>query len=198
VGIEKYWWSCELEELKQKCIDITSIWRQHRCSRSGEINDKRVKIKLRYKYAIKEAVTAADKDFNENLADHICKKTSRVSGNHGVKDFVLETRNFHRLNNRSCDENILNEFTSHFSEVGECNTKGADDRYKTLVPYYLENHVSSEGSVDCSPISFSTVQEIIDSQKSRKCAGQDGITNEHIMFGGPHLVVNLCLLSTTK
>ena len=29
VGIEKYWWSRELEELKQACIDITSIWRQH-------------------------------------------------------------------------------------------------------------------------------------------------------------------------
>jgi len=50
---------------------------------------------LRYKYAIKEAITSADKHFNENLADHYVIRTSRVSGNHGVKDVVLETRNLH-------------------------------------------------------------------------------------------------------
>ena len=61
VGIEKYWWTCELEDLiKQECIDITNIWRQYGCPRSGEINEKRVKIKLKYKYAIKEAITSAD------------------------------------------------------------------------------------------------------------------------------------------
>jgi len=50
---------------------------------------------LTYKCAIREAITSADKNFNENLADHYVKRTSRVSGNHGVKDFVLETRNLH-------------------------------------------------------------------------------------------------------
>jgi len=82
-----------MHELKQECIDITSIWRQHRCPQSGEINDKRVKMKLRYKYAIKEAITSADKDFNENLADHVCK--TDFQRNHDIKDFVLETRNLH-------------------------------------------------------------------------------------------------------
>jgi len=43
-----------------------------------------------------------------------------------------------RLNNRSGDENILDEFSSHFSKVGECNTKGTDDTYKTPVSDYLE------------------------------------------------------------
>jgi len=41
------------------------------------------------------------------------------------------------------------------------------------------------------------VQEINDCLKPRKSAGQDGITNEYIMFGGPHLVTYLCLLFTT-
>ena len=102
----------------------------------------------------------------------------------------------YRLNNKSGDQNILDEFSSHFSKVSECNTKGADDRYKTLVSDYLESRVSSERSTDCSPITFSTVHEIIESLKPRKSAGQDGITNEHIMFGGPHLVVHLSLLFT--
>jgi len=53
-----------------------------------------------------------------------------------------------------------------------------------------------EGSVDCLAITSSTVQEIIDSLKPRKSAGQDKITNEHIMLGTPDLVVDLCLLFT--
>ena len=56
---EKHWWSAELEELKQRCIDITRIWRENGCPRSGTINDDRVRIKLKYKFAIKEAVNAA-------------------------------------------------------------------------------------------------------------------------------------------
>jgi len=33
-----------------------------------------IEIKLRYKYAIKEAITSADKNFNENLANQLYKK----------------------------------------------------------------------------------------------------------------------------
>jgi len=40
------------------------------------------------------------------------------------------------------------------------------------------------------------VQKVIDSLKPGKSAGQNGITNEHIMFGGSHIVVHLCLLFT--
>ena len=197
VRIEKYWWPGELEELKQECIDITSSWRQHGCPRSGEINDKRARIKLEYKYAIKEAITSADEDFDENLADHLCKKDFQSFWKTWRKRFCSKNQKpTCRLNNQSGDENILDEFSSHFSKVSECNTKGADDRHKTLVSDYLESHVSREESVDCSPVTFSTMQEIIESLKPRKCAGQDGITNEHIMFGVPYLVVHLCLLFT--
>jgi len=126
VGIEKYWWSCELEELKQESIDITIIWRQHRCLRSGEINDKMVKIKLRYKHAIKEAITSADKDFNENLADRLCEEDFQSFWKSWRKRFCSRNQKLTcRRNNRSGDENILDEFSSRFSKVGECNTKGS-------------------------------------------------------------------------
>ena len=60
----------------------------------NEINEKRVKIKLKYKYAIEEAITSADEESNDSLADHLCnKKPSRVSGSHGVKDLDLKTGN---------------------------------------------------------------------------------------------------------
>jgi len=49
VGIEKHWWSPDLDDLKQQCIDATTLWRMAGCPRTGDINTNRVKIKLRYK-----------------------------------------------------------------------------------------------------------------------------------------------------
>ena len=68
LGVEKHWWTPELSDLKQQCIELTDIWRQHGCPRSGPINENRVKVKLRYKSAIKDAIISADEEFNEDLA----------------------------------------------------------------------------------------------------------------------------------
>jgi len=73
-GIQKHWWSSELESLKQECIDITNLWSAAGRSRSGDINSKRLKCKYRYKRAIKEAAANSDRAFNDGLFDKLCKK----------------------------------------------------------------------------------------------------------------------------
>jgi len=102
VGIEKYWWSYELEESKQECVDKTSIWRQKRCRRSGETNDNIIEIKLRYKYAIKDAITSADKDFDKNLANYLCRKDFQSFWKLWRKRFCSRNQKLTcRFNNRS-------------------------------------------------------------------------------------------------
>ena len=111
MGIEKHWWPTELEDLKQQCIEITNIWRQHGCPRSGE-------IKLKYKCAIKEAITAADEEFNDSLVDHLCKKDLQSFWKSWRKRFCSENlKPTSRLNNRTDDDNILDEFSNYFSNV---------------------------------------------------------------------------------
>jgi len=73
-GVEKHWWSQELDELKSECVQITDQWRSAGCPRSGEINSLRLKCKLRYKAAIKQAIQHADEEFNDELADYLCQK----------------------------------------------------------------------------------------------------------------------------
>ena len=75
-----------MEELKQQCISVVQIWRNCGCLRSGSINEERIKAKLRYKFAIKDAILAADFEFNDDLASDLCKKkTLKVFGNPGGK-----------------------------------------------------------------------------------------------------------------
>ena len=54
-GVQKHWWTPELDELKQQCIDATDIWKQLGRPRSGDVNSNRIRCKMRYKNAIKEA-----------------------------------------------------------------------------------------------------------------------------------------------
>jgi len=74
VGVQKHWWIPELDELKQLSIDATAVWKAAGKPRSGEVNVNRVRIKLKYKNAIKLAAANSDAVFNDELYDRLCKK----------------------------------------------------------------------------------------------------------------------------
>jgi len=95
------------------------------------INDDRIKTKLRYKYAIKEAIVAADEEFNDGLANYLCSKDVNSFWKSWRKRFCSKNvKTTSRLNNRTGDVNILDEFSTHFSKVNQNNTLGADKKYK--------------------------------------------------------------------
>jgi len=56
MGFQKHWWHPDLDDLKQKCVDIRSLWSSLGRPRSGLINTERLKCKYRYKQAIKVAM----------------------------------------------------------------------------------------------------------------------------------------------
>lgn len=44
VGIEKHWWSPDLDDLKQQCTEATTLWRMTGCPRTVNINANRFKL----------------------------------------------------------------------------------------------------------------------------------------------------------
>ena len=56
-----------MDELKQQCIDATDMWKSVGRPRSGDVNNNRIRCKLKYKNAIKEAEADADSVFNDDL-----------------------------------------------------------------------------------------------------------------------------------
>jgi len=84
-----------------------------------------------------------------------------------------------RLNNRIGDDNILDEFSNYFSNVNQCNTAGADEKYKTFVLNYLDTNTSNDDCTNSPPVTIGIVQDAIDSLKPHKAGGHDGIVNEH-------------------
>jgi len=195
VGVEKHWWTPELEDLKHECIEQTNIWHLNGCPRSGLFNENRIKAKLRYKCAIKEAVIAADEDFNEDLVNHLCKKNFNNFWKAWRKRFCSkDLKPTSRLNSSIGDVNILAEFSNHFSQLGECNTPGIDDKYRSFVSEHLLLNSTPGQPVYIPVIDVNLVQDRIQQLKCRKAAGHDNILNEHLIYAGPNLAVHLCLL----
>ena len=60
-GLQKFWWTPELDELKQQCIDVRVLWTSSGRPRSGSINAERLKCKYRYKRAVQYAMQENDK-----------------------------------------------------------------------------------------------------------------------------------------
>ena len=77
-----------LDDLKQQCIEATTLRRMAGCLRSGDINANRTKVKLRYKQAVNEAARDGEAELNDELANHLCTKVIQVSGRPGGNDFA--------------------------------------------------------------------------------------------------------------
>ena len=99
-----------------------------------------------------------------------------------------------RLNSKTGDKNILEEFTNYFSSVSQPNTPGADDMHRSFVTEFLDAHSNDlDSAVSFPKINIYSVQECIVALKLRKAAGHDGVTNEHIVHVGSNLSVQLTL-----
>jgi hypothetical protein len=103
----------ELDEFKQQCIDATDIWKFAGRPRSGDIDSNRVRRKMHYKTAVKDACIIADSEFNNNLYNSLCTKE--------IDGFWMSWRNkFCKnnlkpiciLNGQTSDDNIRTEFAN--------------------------------------------------------------------------------------
>ena len=61
-----------------------------------------------------------------------------------------------RLNNSVGDLNILEEFSNHFSKLGQTNTAGSDDNYRNFVSEYLHTNSSPDQPVHIPVIDLHT------------------------------------------
>jgi len=197
VGVEKHWWTPELADLKHECMEQTNICRLNGCPRSGIFSENRIKAKLRYKCSIKEAVIAADEDFNEDLVNHLGIKNFNVFWKAWRKRFCSkDLKPTSRLNNSIGDVNILAEFSNHFSQPGECNTPGIDDKYRNFDSEHLLLNSTPGQPIQIPVIDVNLVQDRIQQLKFCKAAGHDDVLNDHLIYAGPNLAVHLCLLFT--
>jgi len=181
LDIQKHWWTPELTTLKEQCIDITTIWKS---PRSGPINTERLKCKLRYKQAIKDSALEDDKKLNDDLFNHLCEKDDVGFWKAWRKRFCSSHVKPTNVLNGKHGDDILPEFTQFFSNNFKTNSANSDSKFKSEVDKRL--CALSCYTLRCTPcrVDVSSLLTHIGKLKRHKAAGFDGITNEHILFGG--------------
>lgn len=194
VGLQKSWWSPELDDLKQQCIEITDFWKSNGKPRSGEVNEARLRCKYRYKQAIRDAAREEDASFNDSLLQDLTENDSVKFWKRWRKRYCsARLKPTGVLNGKKGDENILAEFTAHYKNIAQPYTPAIDAELEQEVNLLLTE--ASGRDVDKAPhIDVALIEQCVDGLKRKKAAGLDGITNEHIIFGGQQLMVHLSLL----
>jgi len=101
--------------------------------------------------------------------------------------FHIKTTNV--LNGKHGND-ILPEFTEHFSSNFKSNSVNTDLRFQNKVDKRLS---ASSCHAPCR-VNVTSLLTHISKLKMCKSTGFDGITNEHILFCGPNLAVHISLL----
>lgn len=193
-GIQKHWWSPELEALKQECIDITNLWSAAGRPRSGDINSERLKCKYRYKQAIKEAAANSDRAFNDGLFDKLCKKDNVGFWKTWRKKFCSHSlKPTNMLNGKCGDDNIAAEFTKYYQKVYQPNTPGAQARMRSDVDDLLDERRRQNDEFR-DKIALDDMLQCIGNLKLHKAPGSDNIMGEHVINGGLQLAVHITIL----
>jgi hypothetical protein len=84
----KFWWSQELQCLKEKAVDSDRIWKIAGRPRSGEIFNKRYADKRAYRAAHRKAQLDSVHAYSNDLHEALLKKEVMIFGNVGGPSFI--------------------------------------------------------------------------------------------------------------
>ena len=151
INFQKHWWSEELDQLKQQCIEVTNFWRDAGCPRSGDINTNRIRAKLKYKNAVKLAAKRAETDLNDSLLDQLCSKDNESYWKAWRKRCCLnKLKPTQIINGKTGNDNILKEFSSCYQNIYQPNTLGLDSQFADRVKVLLDDRRQCESDADSS------------------------------------------------
>jgi len=194
VNFHKHWWTDELDRLKQECIEATNLWWQFGCPRAGDINSCRIRAKLKYKNAVKLVAQNADACLNDKLLDFKCSKDTISFWKAWRKRFCMsKLKPAQTVNGKFGNNNIIDEFSTFYKNIYVPNSPCSDDQFACRVESWLQQSTYLANDANASFITVNLLYDCIESLKLQK-AGHNGVTSEHIVFGGNDLAVHLCLL----
>jgi len=125
-GLQKFWWTLDLDELKEQCIDISTLRVSIGRPRSGSINEERLHSKYRYKQAIKMAMQDSDRQFNDSMYDKLHKKDDVSFWKAWHKRFCADRLKPNMLNGKTGAHNVLSEFTEYYNGIVQPHNAAVD------------------------------------------------------------------------
>ena len=184
-GIQKEWWTRDLTDLRNKSIDIQSLWIEQGRPRSGPTHEERLRVRAAYKRAIRAAQRAPKQAAWDRLHSSLSEKDTNSFWRSWKS---LYNKNKSHLapvvNGCSSKQAIANSFKDSFrNNCTPNNQLKVDSLNCRFSESYTDYKVNHAASCDCSSFSISmcNIIDAICSMKAGKCADEDGISAEHFL-----------------
>ena len=187
-GTAKAWWSKDLQNLKQKSIEITEIWKSEGRPRDGQTNRERLKVRAEYRRAIKSSKTNKNQKSWDKMHEHLVTKDTDQFWRSWKKLHNKNNTHFHPVVNGISSKNgIAESFKNHFVKHSKPNDEQRVDelnqKFKDQFDEFQHNHI---GDCNCDSycVTLSIIVDSIFSMKKGKSCDDDGIFAEHF-FNAP-------------
>jgi len=189
----KFWWSQELDILKEKSIESCRAWKDAGRPRNGPIQTRYRQDKLRYKNRIREEQAQEQNVFSNDLHEALMHKQGQDFWKIWKSKFDSKTNNIIQVNGTADGSIIVNDFANHFEKI--CTPTSAA-RNIELKEKYLSIRADYHGCplTDDNQFDVSLISDLVAKMKRGKAAGLDELTCEHLQFSHPIVIVILCKL----
>jgi endonuclease/exonuclease/phosphatase family metal-dependent hydrolase len=182
----KFWWSQELDSLKESAIESDKTWKAAGRPRSGPLYTKRSVDKRAYRSAVRKNQRESEDSVTNDLHDALISK-------HGTEFWKCWNAKFNNKSVRTLQvdgsiisKEIANNFARHFDKSCSVLTKDGSDRLFHLYEFQRSNYVGSPMSEE-HRFDAELVETVIGDMKLGKAAGLDGLTVEHLINCHPIL-----------
>ena len=188
----KFWWSVELDELKEKAIDSATLWKNFGKPHSGPIFQKYKQDKLLYKKRLKDERAKETSVFTNELHEALLRKSGPSFWNCWNSKFknkpdVVQIDGFIE------EPKIVQLFANYFEETckpfSEIRNSESQQNFEEARKKYCGSVLDKSSLFDVQLLS-----DIISQMKKGKAAGLDNLTAEHLKYSHPVLISILCRL----
>ena len=197
-GTEKEWWSENLTDLRNKSIEIQTLWIEQGRPRQGPVHEERLRIRAAYKRAIRAAQRAPKQAAWDRLHTTLAEKDTNSFWKSWKS--LYNTNKCHLapvVNGCSSKQAIANSFKDSFQNNCTPNSRekvdSLNEQFSTAYKAYENNHATS---CDCntSCISVCNTIDALCSMKAGKCADEDNIMAEHFQNASFNFLTRLTSL----
>ena len=187
----KFWWSQELDVLKQNAIQSSTVWKNAGKPRGGAIYSQYKKDKLLYKKRIREEKMAETAHYSNDLHEALLRKSGQDFWKTWKSKFEHKISNAMQVDGITDSVLICGKFAKHFETV--CSPLNAQhnnlikDNYKELRSQYYGTPITDDQWFDDKLIS-----KLVSGMANGKAAGLDQLSSEHLKYSHPVVV---CILT---
>jgi exonuclease III len=177
----KFWWSQELDCLKQQSIDSNQLWKAAGRPRSGPVYDRRNKARREYRVGIRKNQMDSTEVYSNDLHEALLKKDGIAFWKCWKSKFKVNSSKIQQIDGIIDPQQVAVNFAKHFAE--SCSSQSLDGS-ANLTSMYNSIRAEYVGSPHLDEYDFDAelVEDVLLNLMRGKAAGIDSLTAEHLQY----------------